>query len=131
MKTEQEDVHGPVARHLCEGSGMFVSFIVLVSLAVSVFLTLLVIASARSVWGGGEMWVFSTTWLNLAFPVGLICVLIHHLSPGAKLRRLWFPRFVEVLFWVNVLGWLCAGPWLVDGVRMFCKGIWWLAWLCA
>ncbi|KAF0174231.1 MAG: hypothetical protein FD161_3624 [Limisphaerales bacterium] len=78
----------------------------------------------------GAMAMFATAWLNLAFPFGAACVLIHHATPGAAKRRANFPKWLEIAFWLNSVGWFAFAleQWRVE-FGSFTHHLWWLAWL--
>lgn len=122
-----------VQAHLTRLHGIFVTFIVLLALFGSALCAFGYFLALRGRGDFGAVAMFATAWLNLAFPFAAICVLIHHTTPGAAKRRPNFPKWVEITFWVNSVGWFAfaLSLWRVE-FGSFTNQLWWLkplAWL--
>ena len=122
-----------VQAHLTRLHGFFVSFMVLLALFGSALGAFAYYLALRERGDSGAMAMFASAWLNLAFPFGAICVLIHHATPGAAKRRPNFPKWLEIAFWLNSVGWsaFAVGQWRVE-FGSFANPLWWLkpfAWL--
>ena len=76
----------------------------------------------------GTQAMLITAWLNLAFPFATLCVLIHHATPGSVQRRAMFPKWFEVIFWLNSFGWFTfvLSQWRAE-FGSFVHSVWWLA----
>ena len=120
-----------VQAHLTRLHGFFVTFIVLLAVFGSALCAFGYFLALRERGDFGAAAMFATAWLNLAFPLGAICVLIHHATPGAVKRRPNFPKWLEISFWINSLCWFSfalsqwrpefglftASLWLLEPIR--------------